>query len=332
MKQILLLIALLIGYNSFSQTTIYSENCGTPSATTSVATYTGWQNYATLTYVGNADVRTTVPSTTYAGASGNGNIFITNTLNTNCTISGINTANYNSICLQFGILKTANGSNGSNLAVEYSTDGTTWVALSFTLGTGSGSSNVWTYIQPTCSACGTAGLPSTSNLRIRFRMASLMTGLQFRIDDIKITGTYSGVVLPLTITKFNVFNNGTKNTLHWTTLSEDGVSMFVVEKSTDLQNWKGITEILAVGDLFSKREYEYVDNGVEVTINYYRLHVYEETDDYYSNVVGVITHINPNPIRYYELNGTEVDGKLKSNKVYIKVENNSPTKIFFLED
>ena len=129
MRHILLLIALLLGYNSFCQTIIYSENCGTPSATTVVSTYTGWQNNGKQTYTGNADVRTTVPSSGYTGASGGGNIFITNTAGTNCTISGINTIGYTGVCLQFGILKTANGSNGSNLAVEYSTDGTTWNAL-----------------------------------------------------------------------------------------------------------------------------------------------------------------------------------------------------------
>ena len=332
MKQILLLVVLLFSYNSYCQTTIYSENCGTPSATTSVATYTNWQNYGTLTYSGNADVRTTVPSSTYTGASGGGNIFITNTSNTNCTISGINTTNYTNVCLQFGILKTTNGSNGTNLAVEYSTDGTTWTAMSFTLGTGSGSSNIWTYIQPSCSACGAAGLPSVSNLRIRFRMATVVTGLQFRIDDIKLTGTYTGVVLPLTITRFTAFNSGDRNILHWTTLSEDGTTMFVVERSTDLINWVTVTEILAVGDLFTKQEYEYVDNNIEITTNYYRLHVYEETDDYYSKIIGVITHVNPKPIRYYNLNGTEIEGKPEPNKVYIKVENNNPTKIFFLED
>ena len=49
-------------------------------------------------------------------------------------------------------------------------------------------------------------------------------------------------------------------------------------------------------------------------------------------MIGVITHVNPKPIRYYNLNGTEIEGKPEPNKVYIKVENNNPTKIFFLED
>lgn len=307
MKQILLLIALLFSYNSFSQTTIYSESCGTPTAVTSVATYTGWQNYGTQTYSGNADVRTTVPSSGYTGASGGGNIFITSTANTNCTISGISTIGYNNICLQFGILKTTNASNGSHLAVEYSTDGTNWTALSFTMGTGAGSSNVWYYIQPSCSACGTTGLPSVNNLRLRFRMNTVATGLQFRIDDIKVIGT-PNVILPLTLISFVANVNANKTTLHWITASEENIVKFVVEKSTNLLDWKDVGEVKAVGGLF-KEQYQFVDD-INNPINYYRLRIIEYYTDYYSQVVYVVMHNQPKQIYYYDLNGEKVLGEL----------------------
>lgn len=331
MKQILLLVALLLSHNTFCQTTIYSENCSTPAATTSVATYAGWQNNGTQTYSGNADVRTTVPSSGYTGASGGGNIFITNALNTNCTISGINTTNYSNVCIQFGILKTTNGSNGSQLAVEYSTNGTTWTAMSFTLGTGAGSSNVWTYIQPTCTPCGTTGLPSVSNLRIRFRMASTATGLQFRIDDIKIIGTYTGVVLPICISRFSAVNNADTNIIQWTTLSEDDVVSFVVEKSTNLNNWIELTEVLAVGGLFSKQDYQYIDTKVETAVTYYRLHIYEDDNDYYSAIVGVAVHTNSIQTYLYNIEGNEVKGELQPNKVYIKVSGSRSQKVIITE-
>lgn len=331
MKQFILLIAMLISHNAFCQTTIYSENCNTPTLTTSVATYTGWQNYGTQTYSGNADVRTTVPSTGYTGASGGGNIFITNTVNTNCTISGINTTNYSNVCLQFGILKTTNGSNGSQLAVEYSTDGTTWTALSFILATGSGSSNVWTYIQPSCTPCGTTGLPSVSNLRIRFRMSSVVTGLQFRIDDIKLTGTYTGVVLPLSLSSFCAINSDGRNIVQWTTLSEDGLTSFVLERSSNLSEWEQLNTTTGSGDRLTKQQYSYVDDDPNTTVNYYRLHIYEEVDDYYSKVVGVVTHRDCGSARYYELDGTAVDGEIEPNKVYIKVQNGVSSKVIILE-
>ena len=302
-QQLLLLIALLFGYNSFCQTTIYSENCSTPSATTSVATYTNWQRYGTQSYSGNADVRTTVPSTTYTGASGGGNIFITNALNTNCTISGISTIGYTNICLQFGILKTTNGSNGSQLAVEYSTDGTTWSALSFTLGTGSGSSNVWSYIQPTCSPCGSSGLPSVSNLRIRFRMATVATGLQFRIDDIRIVGT-TAVVLPLTIVSFTAAATQNTNTIQWTTLSEDGIQQFIVQKSVDASEWIDFATIEPKGNLYFRANYQYEDLEPQA-ITYYRLAIIDfDGGLIYSRVVGVRANTNNTiSIQKYNISG-----------------------------
>lgn len=198
-----LLLVLLLPILSFGQTTIFSENCGNPSATTSVATYTGWQNNGVLTFTGNADVRTTVNSSScnpggvtpcYTGASGQGNLFITNTLNTNCVIGSINTSNYTLLSLSFGILKTTNASNGSELRVQTSSDGATWTNMSFTMATGGGSSNTWTRITPS----GT--IPSTANLRIRFIMNTTATGLQFRIDDIKLVGC----LIPTAPTSLNV--------------------------------------------------------------------------------------------------------------------------------
>ena len=171
-----------IPFLSMGQSTIFTENCGNPSSTTSVSSFTGWQNYGVLSYTGTADVRTTLPSSVYVGASGQGNTFITNTVGTNVTFGTINTTNYTSLSLSLGILKTTTASNGSNLKIEVSTDGVTYDTLSFTLSTGAGTANIWSRITPT----GT--IPATANLRIRFRMNTNTVGLQFRIDDIKLTG------------------------------------------------------------------------------------------------------------------------------------------------
>jgi hypothetical protein len=190
-----LLLVLLLPILSFGQTTIFSENCGTgATGNPSVSAYTGFQNYGTLIFSGNADVRTTTASTSYSGASGGNNIFITNTLNTNVTISNISTTNYTNLSLSFGHLKTTSSSNGSELFIEVSTDGTTWTSLSYSVPTGSGTANIWRLITPTGS------IPSTSNLRIRFRMCTVVTGLQFRIDDIKLVGC----LVPTTPTSLNV--------------------------------------------------------------------------------------------------------------------------------
>jgi len=184
MKKVLrILILVLMPFFIMAQTTIFTENCGNPAATTSAATYTGWQNNASLTYTASAtspDVRTTSPSSTYTGASGGGNIFFTNSLGIYVQISGINTTNYTNLALSLGILKSTIASNGSEMVIETSSDGTTYTALSYTMATGSGTS-VWTLVSPT------GAIPATSNLRIRFRLGT-NNGTQFRLDDIKLVG------------------------------------------------------------------------------------------------------------------------------------------------
>ena len=64
----------MFAINSFGQT-IYSENFGTPTATTLITAYTGWQVGTPITYSGSGDVRTSSASSGYVGASGNGNVF-----------------------------------------------------------------------------------------------------------------------------------------------------------------------------------------------------------------------------------------------------------------
>src|SRR4051794_13897158 len=73
-----------------AQTTIFSENIGTPTGTTTLATYSAgtapatFQNKGVLTYSNGAqanaaDIRITSVSSGYTGASGGGNVFFTST-------------------------------------------------------------------------------------------------------------------------------------------------------------------------------------------------------------------------------------------------------------
>lgn len=284
----------------YSQVTIFSENFGTPAATTSVATYTGFQNSGTLTYAGNADVRTTLPSSGYVGASGSGNLFITSTANTNLTISGINTSNYNSLCLTLAILKTTNGSKGAELGVQVSADAVTWTDLTFTMGTGAGSSNIYTLYTPT----GT--IPSTANLRIRFIMKTVVTGLQFRIDDVKLTGIQN-VILPLTLGSFTVQKSKIGNILNWETYNEYNVDKFVIMKSTDGYSWKEIKEVKAIGNTTFKELYTYVDTEIS-DLNYYQLFIYDNDGGIQkskviatNNKTGLIL-----PKKFYNILGQEI--------------------------
>jgi len=192
LKLLLIAVALFVGFGSYGQVTIFSENIGTPTANTIIATYAigtapaTFQNKGILTYTGvTADVRISTASSGYIGSSGNGNVFITNTIGTDFIISGINTSSYTSLSLSFGHYKSTTASNGSELIVEVSSDGTTYSPLTYSRATGTGTAS-WVLITPT----GT--IPSTANLRIRFRQTSSTP--QFRIDDIILKGTLAGII------------------------------------------------------------------------------------------------------------------------------------------
>ncbi len=171
---------MFVGFVSFGQTTIFSENMGGTSVlvTTAIASNT-FQNLGVLTYGGTADVRATTVSNN-VGASGGNNVFVTNSIGRFFEISNIDTSNFDNITLSTGFYKSTTASNGSELVIEVSSDGIIYTPLSFTIPTGTGTA-IWRTINPTGS------IPTCYNLRIRFRQASATP--QFRIDDIVLKGT-----------------------------------------------------------------------------------------------------------------------------------------------
>ncbi len=157
---------------------VFSENMGSPASTTAINAYTGWQNNATLTFTGSGDVRTSTPSSGYTGASGSGNVYLTNTIGQDFQISGINTIGLSGFVLSFGLYKSTIASDATECVVEISTDGVAYSAVSFPAQpTGSGTA-IWRLLTIT----GGAAIPATANLRIRFTNTS--ASVQFRIDDV----------------------------------------------------------------------------------------------------------------------------------------------------
>lgn len=156
---------------------------GSGTQTISAREAAGNFNLTALTYTGTADMRTTTPSTGYAGASGGYNTLIQ--AQETFEMQGVNAAGCRTNdSIFFGINKNTNASTGVDFLVfEYSIDnGTTWTPISFpALPTGTGTSK-WYKV-------GTA-LPSAArvaNLRVRFRSTLIGTSSsnpQFRIDDI----------------------------------------------------------------------------------------------------------------------------------------------------
>ncbi|WP_396139639.1 T9SS type A sorting domain-containing protein [Flavobacterium sp.] len=176
MKKIYSLLLLVVSCTSFGQT-IYSENFGTPTGNTPIATYsTGtapatFQNTTPIAYSGTADVRVTSASSGYSGASANGNVLI-NAVDEFFQIDGINTLAFSPSGLQLSFGVNTPTAVTNVLTVEVSTDGTTWTPVTYTP-----SGINWTL------ATITSGIPSSTTLSIRFTSTST---LQFRLDDIKV--------------------------------------------------------------------------------------------------------------------------------------------------
>lgn len=180
MKKIYSLAIILLCTVTFGQT-IYSENFGTPTASTLYPAYTTgtapatFNNASPILYSGSGDVRVSTASSGYIGATGNGNVFLTNTAGRNLIIEGINTTSTTSanLVLSFGYLTSA---TATQLTVEQSSDGTTFTPITFTNNT----TTAWTLVT---IPGGT--LLSTANLRLRFTQPSATASM--RLDDVKIT-------------------------------------------------------------------------------------------------------------------------------------------------
>jgi len=160
-----------------AQQVLYQEDFGTPTASTPIQNYTGWQN-SSVHYYGNGtcDVRASSASSGYGQASGGGNVMINDTVKW-FMIAGVNTLSDTNLSLYCGLKKTS-AENGLHFVVETSADSIGWTRLSLygdTLPTGTGTSG-WHRVRY-------IGVPSCPYLYIRF---SNQSSVDFRLDDIAI--------------------------------------------------------------------------------------------------------------------------------------------------
>jgi uncharacterized repeat protein (TIGR03803 family) len=162
---------------------LFLEQIGSVGATTAIATHeaaNGFDNDA-FTMTGTADIRNTSPSSGYSGSSGGANVFITNSSGRNFQIEGINTAPYSDMQISFGIFRNGILFNNDAPVVEVSANGSTYTTLSYaSIPTGFGT-GTWHF------RTASGNIPSTTNLRIRFRQAEAVPTNQYRIDDVRLT-------------------------------------------------------------------------------------------------------------------------------------------------
>ena len=180
---------MFVGTLSFAQT-FYSENFGSPTATTTFANYTigtapaTFQNTSPITYTGTGDVRLNVVSSGYSSASGTGNVFLNSTAGRHLIISGINSSAFlqADIQLSFGYLTN---NIGTQMEVATSTDGTNWTPVTFTQNT----NTTWNLI-----TIAGGQIPSSATLSIRFTQPATA---QMRIDDVKLASVSTSCTLAL---------------------------------------------------------------------------------------------------------------------------------------
>jgi hypothetical protein len=293
MKMLLFTFGMSLSLFTQGQTLIFSENVGTPGATTVISAYSGWQNAYPVdfssTSIPESEVRATLNSAGYIGASGGGNIFFTDVSGRDLVISGINTTGYSGLTLSFGHYKnTISGSN--ELLVEVSEDGITYSSLAYNRQTGSGTAN-WLLINPS------GAIPRTPNLHIRFRQTSTTT--QFRIDDISLTGTS---VLPVRLSGFRAYRSGEAIKLEWKNLTEKDVVNYTIERSGGDTNFNSIGTRTAIRNDGGEASYSWLDPHPHPGMNYYRIRSLETNGKILYSLVlrvdkkGGQISVYPNPL------------------------------------
>jgi hypothetical protein len=169
---------------------VFTESMGTVSANTAIATHEANNGFDNIVYTmsGTGDVRQSTLSTGYTGATGLANVFLTNNGTSTFQISGISTLSCTDLELSFGAYKSTISSNMTELVVEFSTDGTSYTAVSIPAQpTGTGTAN-WRLITLNLPA----GASGQANLRLRWQNTASGTGSpQFRIDDVTLNGNCS---------------------------------------------------------------------------------------------------------------------------------------------
>jgi hypothetical protein len=85
--------------------------------------------------------------------------------------------------------------------------------------------------------------------------------------------TLTCTALPVELIDFNVIKHEKFNYIFWTTATETNTSHFVLERSTDMENFIQIAQITASGNSNSPRNYSCADDHPETGYSYYRLKI-----------------------------------------------------------
>ena len=192
---------------------------------------------------------------------------------------------------EFNSLKTATNSQGSPSGINTITD---------------------VSIFKNSDACSPA--MSTTTITITPQYAEAFGSSYVLQGDITSFSTFyfanpSGTILPLQLLTFTgSLENNSSAYLRWETTNEVNASHFILERSTDANNYISIGNIAANGTANEKNSYFFIDKDAgsqQTTILYYRLKMVDNSGQYsYSKVVNLVLTRNvnvflfPNPVKH----------------------------------
>jgi len=166
----------------------------------------------------------------------------------------------------------------------------------------------------------------TSQIAIDIFARANSAGEEWWMDNFELTRI--GGPLPVELLYFEGTQYSTFNMLKWATASEQNSSHFIVEKSTDGENWREIAIKPSAGNSTEKIYYSFPDDVNYLGLNYYRLVQYDI--DGQSKIYGPIVLNNEikekKVIKYVNLMGQEISPET-SGVVFEVYEDGTSKKI-----
>jgi hypothetical protein len=98
-------------------------------------------------------------------------------------------------------------------------------------------------------------------------ITAIANGRRFTLGTMDIRST----PLPIDLLAFNATSELRSVRLDWTTASEEDNAYFTVQRSSDLENWQAVSELLGSGTSTSTLDYSTYDTRPLQGISYYRL-------------------------------------------------------------
>jgi hypothetical protein len=166
----------------------------------------------------------------------------------------------------------------------------------------------------------------TSQIAIDIFARANSAGEEWWMDNFELTRI--GGPLPVELLYFEGTQYSTFNMLKWATASEQNSSHFIVEKSTDGENWREIANKPSAGNSTEKLYYSFSDDINYLGLNYYRLVQYDIDGKF--EIYGPIALNNEikekKIIKYVNLMGQEISPET-SGVVFEVYEDGTSKKI-----